>query len=168
MIQDGSEVLGEVFRRYNKDPLGWYITLSSDKKNRSVVLIQKDKKVWQIKTHHITPYRNISLGGKAKAGDDAGPPMMSFGWRSLSPDLFKKIQSDMRRRGEVSTEILDEIANIDPKPLDESIKEVVGGPFNIMSNPVSSISKGQEKLDKKLGLELDRLILKQEGSGMYG
>lgn len=168
MIQDGSEVLEEVFRKYNKDPMGWYITLSSDRKNRSVVLIQKDKKVWQIKTHHITPYRNISLGGKAKAGGDVSPSMMSFGWRSLSPELFKRINSDMRKKGEVSTDILEEIANIDPKPIDETIKEVVGGPFNIVNNPVSSISKGQKKLDKKLSLELDRLLFKQEGSGMYG
>ncbi|MBN1786361.1 MAG: hypothetical protein JW825_05185 [Candidatus Methanofastidiosa archaeon] len=167
MIKESKEVLEEVYERYNKDPLGWFISLGVDRRNRSVILVQKSNKVWQIKTHHITPYNRISLGGKAKARGDESPSMMSFGWRDLSSELFQKIQRDMKSNGEVSIEVIEEISKIDPKPLEDDFDSIMEGPFNVLSNPMASISKGQEKLDKKLSVELDKLMLKRDGGGMY-
>jgi len=168
MIQKSDEVLEEVFKRYNKDPLGWFITLGADKRNRSVILIQKDRRLWQVKTHHLSPYSNISVGGSVKSKDTSIPGMMSFGWRDLSKDVLQRIQNDIRKNGEVSLELIETISKIDPKPLEESFTNIMTGPFNIVENPISSISKGQDKLDKKLSLELDKLLLKNEGGGMYG
>ena len=167
-MQSSKDIFEEVYTRYNRDPLGWFITLGVDKKNRSVVLIQKDRRLWQIKTHHISPYNNLSVGGSTKSDRVETPYTMSFGWRDLSKTMLLKIQEDIRKSGEVSLEVIESISKIDPKPLEEDFTNVMTGPFNIVGNPLSSISKSQGKLDKKLSLELDRLLLKNEGGGMYG
>jgi len=165
---NSKDVLEEVYRRYNKDPLGWFITLGSDRRNRSVILIQKERRLWQIKTHHISPYNNLSVGGKTKSDKISAPNTISFGWRDLSKELLQKINDDIRGGGEVSLEVIESISKVDPKPLEDEFTNMMTGPFNIIANPISSISKNQGKLDKKLSLELDKLLFKREGGGMYG
>ncbi|HHN81009.1 MAG TPA: hypothetical protein ENN11_00080 [Methanomicrobia archaeon] len=168
MILKSSETLKEVVERYNDDPLGWHVTVGRDKKGRSVVIFHKDTTVWHVKTHHITPYHAISVGGSAKSRKPPeGGSTLTFGWRPLSPSLMKRIRQDVERSGTVSSDVIQEISSIEPRPLEDLRDGVLQGPFSFADNPVHAISKRQKRLDAMLSSELDKLVFKQEGS-TYG
>lgn len=160
-------MIGEVLQRYNKDPSGWKVTVGTDTRGRALMLIQKGTRVWQIKTHHVSPHRAYSLGGKSKAGEPDGSSL-PFGWRDMSAGLLARIRADLKNKGELSKEIVDEVSSLDPLVVEDTKKSLLEGPFTISHRPVAPLSPKQEKLDKKLSLELDRLLLKKEGGSMYG
>lgn len=168
MIKSSREVLGDVVSEYNKDPRDWHVTLSRDSKNRTIVLFQKNKRVWQVKTHHVTPYRSYGVGGTARAREQPSDEAVSFGWRDVSPKLASKIQSDLRKHGTLSTEVITQISELDPRQIGQEAAQALEGPFNVMASPLVSISKSQAKLDTKLSKELDRMLFKSEGAGMIG
>ena len=168
MIKASKDILEEVVAAYNRDPHQWHVTLGRDEKNRTIVLFQKNKRVWQVKTHHVSPYRSYGVGGTATAPERPPDDAVSFGWRDVSPSLAARIQSDLRKAGGLSSDTITRISELEPRQIDSGTARALEGPFTVTLSPLVSISKGQAKLDSKLSRELDRLLLKSEGTSCYG
>ncbi len=166
-MMSSKNVLQEVIAKYNKDPMGWHVALERDARGRTVAFIQKDKSIWQIKTHHTSPYKSVSVAGKTKGEIFISKGMISFGWRNLSVPLMRKIRQDITTKGELSKELLGEIESVDPQPVDDAFKSVLEGPIIFSNNNMAAISKKQKNLDKRLTKELDKLILYTDGGSMY-
>ncbi len=168
MIKSSREILGDVVAEYNRDPLDWHVTLSRDARNRTIVLFQKNKRIWQVKTHHVSPYRSYGVGGTARARERPPEDTVSFGWRDVSSSLASRIQADLQKSGTLSTETITRICELEPQQVSPDVVQALEGPFHVTPTPLCSISKGQAKLDSKLSRELDRLLLKSEGAGIIG
>ena len=168
MIKNSREVLGDIVSEYNRDPRDWHVTLSRDAKNRTIVLFQKNKRIWQVKTHHVTPYRSYGVGGTARASERPAEDAVSFGWRDVSPQLASKIQSDLQKNGALSSDAVEQIRELEPRQIGPEAIQALEGPFNVTLSPLVSISKSQARLDSKLSRELDKMLLKSEGAGMIG
>ncbi|MHC1598454.1 MAG: hypothetical protein ACXQS3_06555 [Candidatus Methanofastidiosia archaeon] len=166
-MMSSKNMLQEVIAKYNKDPLGWHVALDKDARGRTVAFIQKDKSIWQIKTHHMSPYKSVSVAGKTKGEIFISRGTISFGWRSLSAPLMYKIRQDITTKGDLSKELLGEIESIDPQPVDDAFKSVLEGPITFSNSNMAAISEKQKNLDKRLTKELDKLILYADGSSMY-
>jgi len=168
MIQKSSETLKEVVERYNDDPSGWHVTVGSDRTGRSVIVFHKDKTVWQVKTHHVPPYPALSVGGSTRSSKrPEGGSTLTFGWRSLSPKLMRRIRQDVERTGTVSFDVVQEISDIEPQSIEDLRQGVLQGPISFSDNPVHAISKRQRRLDAMLSSELDKLVFKEDGA-TYG
>ncbi len=168
MIKSSREILEHVVAEYNRDPLGWHVTLGRDARNRTVVIFQKNKRIWQVKTHHVSPYRAYGIGGTTHARERPTEGAVSFGWRDVSSSLASRIQADLQKTGSLSAETVARICDLEPRQIDSGAVQALEGPFHVTPAPLGPISKGQEKLDNKLSRELDRLLLKSEGAGIYG
>ncbi|MHC1604559.1 MAG: hypothetical protein ACXQTP_01120 [Candidatus Methanofastidiosia archaeon] len=167
MIKNSRDIIDEIVEKYNKNPRDWHVTLGSDNRGRYVVLITKNKHLWQIKAHHITPYNQISVGGKTKTSGKFQRDDLTFGWRNLTPKMLIKIREDIKNKGEISKELIEEINEIETQPFDSDFEGILQGPIKLEANPVSIISKEQKKLDNLLTIEIEKLLLKKEGGGMY-
>jgi len=168
MTSPSAAVLGDVLEAYGADPVGWHVTIAPDHRSRTVVIFRKGRRVWQVKTHHITPYHSVGVGGTARADSEPSEDVPSFGWRSLSPSLAARIKADIAASGALSPETVSRIGREEPRRPEEMPRGVLEGPVTILSNPVSAISKSQATLDSNLTRALDKLLLKTEGASMHG
>lgn len=164
-IKSDSEMLEEITKEYDKNPeANWRVTTFRDEKGRYDLYVIKGKRFWQIKTEFITPQKYISVGGKTTVDDVESE--YSFGLRPLPGKYVKKIVKDASK-GRISEGLFMEIMNIPPVPTTDIPKEsrILQGPVQL--SPLPEISPLQKKLDRKLTLELDRLVFREQVGSMY-
>lgn len=164
-VKPDSDVLEEITDEYNRDPEGnWKVAAFQDEKDRYDLYVVKGKKLWQVKTEFITPYKYIGVGGNTSTEEQEQGH--SFGLRPLSPAHVKKIVR-YARRGKIPAKLFQEIMRIPPVSSTDAPSEsqILQGP--VLLSPLEGISPSQRELDRKLSFELDRLVFKEQVGSIY-
>jgi len=159
------EILAEIKNLYNKNPLGWQISINRDPQNYGNILVfnKNFNSLWQIKLDSL--YRPNSLGLGAKIKDIELKDKINklnlpnFGYRPLLDEQLKNLQSKIMEKKPIDKIIIDILSN-DPVPMKNIESEIaLEGPVTF--SPPGYISSKQKELDLKLKHDLDRLKYKR-------
>ncbi|MFQ6089043.1 MAG: hypothetical protein ACE5K0_09115 [Candidatus Methanofastidiosia archaeon] len=161
-IKTPEEIFFEIGKEYNRSPQGWRVAASREG-GRYNLFISKGKKLWQIKTEFITPYKTLGVGGQVRARVRFSENPHTFGWRPLTKKQIKAILKEVREKNRISERLFKELMRIEPKPLTNLNESgVLQGPLEFTSS-LSEISESQRKLDSELSKELDKLVFRRRG-----
>jgi len=157
-VRSADEILQEVMKKYEKDPRGWHVFVSSDR-IYPTFLITSPKESWMIKIEsRFKPYplgKGIKLDTKIKVPFH----QPTYGFRPLSPEDIKKLFLFRKKPQELKS-ILDSLLRKPPSPLSEiRTPGVLGGPISF--SDLSWISEEQRKLEQKLTKELEKHIYRK-------
>ncbi len=151
----------DFLKRYNRDPSDWSIIQGIDEKKFINTFILNPEESWFIKEFPVNPYKTLGLGTPIDIKKDIIRRFSKpgFGFRSLPEDIVDRISKNSNL--EIKKIILDALMQ-PPKPLkDLEDKIVLGGPLFVSEKNVSDIgliSEEQRKLDRKLAIELEKLV----------
>ncbi len=155
------EIMEEINKLYNKNPLDWHISVSKDRENFGNIAIFNPnfKSLWQIKLDSLYKPNPLSVGAKIpninneKIGFNSKMP--SFGYRPLVDDQLELLQSNILEKKPIDNIILD-ILTREPVPLNNiKNKGFLEGPITF--SPPGYISEKQKVLDQKLKNDLKKL-----------
>jgi len=158
-----SDVKREIFKLYNKRPMGWHVFIKKDQKGYYDTIFVHGKDVWFIKEEQANPYELIGFGIKEEIEDKESFKDMKphqFGFRQISKELIDETM-DAFIKGENVDSTISKIMRENPLPIDRIKSELmVHGPVIYPSKPMNLISN-QSELDTKLRMELERLLYKK-------
>ncbi len=159
------EILKDLRKYYNKNPLNWRISVNKDSLNHGNILISNPdfELLWQIKLDSLYKPNPIGIGAKIKDFDFGNKnidlKMPSFGYRPLLDEQLEQLQFKILEKKPLDNLIMD-ILNNDPIPVkDAKNKGLLEGPITF--SPPGYISKRQKELDKKLKRDLNQLKYRQ-------
>ncbi|MHA1380180.1 MAG: hypothetical protein ACTSRG_17540 [Candidatus Helarchaeota archaeon] len=154
------EIMAEIKRLYNRNPLDWQISINKDKYNHGNILITNPNysTLWQIKLDSLYRPNPISVGAKLKDFEMPGKNIIkkpSFGYRPLFDEQLEKLQLNLVEKKPIDKLLLDILDN-NPAPL-KNVKNqgFLEGPVTF--TPPGYISKRQKELDLKLKKDLNKL-----------
>ncbi|MCD6563474.1 MAG: hypothetical protein J7K23_06110 [Thermoproteales archaeon] len=160
-----AEKVKKIFlKRYNENPKNWSIIQKIDERKFINTFILNPEESWLLKEYPVNPYKTLGLGTTIDVKKDIIHRFSKpgFGFRPLPDTFLEKIssQSDL----EIRKIIIDALRK-SPRPYTELDKKIVlGGPLYVANDSSFSldlISDEQRKLDKKLALELEKLVRKK-------
>ncbi|MHA1301804.1 MAG: hypothetical protein ACTSO9_20480 [Candidatus Helarchaeota archaeon] len=154
------EIMAEIKKLYNKNPLDWQISVSKDRHNHGNILITNPnyKSLWQIKIDSLYRPNPISVGAKIKdfeIEDNINSNLPSFGYRPLFDEQLEQLQNKLMDKKPVDKLILDILQNEPVSLKNTKSKGFLEGPVTF--TPPGYISKRQKELDLKLKSDLDKL-----------
>ena len=157
------ELLAEIDAKYNKNPLGWNISIGRDPHSGyGNIFISNPTDIWQIKIDSLykpNPYGlGLKLGRTKEFADLITSNTPSFGFRPLLPSHLEKLQHHVEQELPIN-HIINEILSTKPVSLNHIKKSnFLMGP--ILHSPFKGyISERQKELDRKLKRSLDNLLL---------
>ncbi|MEM3383449.1 MAG: hypothetical protein QXL52_05535 [Nitrososphaerales archaeon] len=153
----------EIFKLYNKDPIGWYILIRRDQKGYYDTTIVHKKDVWLIKEEQINPYELIGFGFKGELENNEALKFIrsyQFGFRPISKKILDDFMISLNDEKNLS-KLMSKIIEEDPVPVDKIKSEfMVQGPLIYPTKPIELISN-QNEMDVQLKIELDKLIYRK-------
>jgi hypothetical protein len=154
----------EIMQRYNRHPQGWQVWLGKDARGFLDVFIFHGNEFWQIKEFQVNPYRVVGYGGSI-ATDQPLPLHSSryqFGLRPIDESRMKELArciDDPRSMADLISKLL----RIRPVPTEEAMSSpvILQGPVMQLSRGLDTISESQKELDRKLGYQLQKLVMRK-------
>jgi|YelNatPaOPRAMG01_1025707.scaffolds.fasta_scaffold03505_4 hypothetical protein len=166
------ELMKEVLDRYNKRPQGWRVI--ADQKGN--VIVQGPNVIYRVKLLPLSPVEYTGVGVEMSGLEslnvwDKGVP--PYGFRPLVGDDVLQFLKALQRGDHMKLEFIRRLLDREPVPTWELTGRGLGGILSgpIISHPdLSSISREQQELDRKLLLEVNRLFWKRQPfrAGIYG
>lgn len=162
------EVLEEIEKKYNQNPLDWNISIGRDPTGYGNIFISNEVNLWQIKIDSLykpNPYgMGMKLGPVEEFSDLISPNLHSFGFRPLLPTHLKNLQSNIIQEKSIN-HVIDEILSEKPvSPNQSEHQNFLVGPV-MHSSFQGYVSDKQKELDQKLKRNLDKL-LQSQGVGL--
>ncbi len=156
------EILAEIEALYNKNPLGWNISVGADPHSSyGNIFISNPLDIWQIKIDSLYKPNPYGLGtklGPVKDFPELFPSSSpSFGFRPLLPNHIQKLQKEVEREKPIDN-VIKEILGSKPVSIDQIKSNALIGPV-MHSSLQGYISDNQKALDRKLKRSLDDLLL---------
>lgn len=163
-MKEVKEILEEIERKYNRNPLGWNISIGRDPTGYGNIFISNPVTIWQIKIDSLfkpNPYgMGMKLGPVEEFSDLIHPNSYSFGFRPLLPTHLKDLQRNIIQEKPINN-VIDEILKEKPVPLSQSEEQsFLVGPV-MHSSFQGYVSDKQKELDRKLKRNLDKLLQSQ-------
>ncbi|RLE59337.1 MAG: hypothetical protein DRJ32_04810 [Thermoprotei archaeon] len=161
MIRNIDEILRIVVNKYRKNPLNWRFLASRDRYGYLDFLISHSSRGWKIKAWPLNPYRLVGLGAELSVTGDLRSFLDSipftFGIRELPSEILKKTLK------ENPVKLLDILAKTRPvaEPELRDNYVLIKGPLLGLAKPLEGLSSSQRELDRKLRIELEKLIHKK-------
>lgn len=158
-MESVDDLLNDIYKKYNKNPLGWKISRANHK-GFGNIYFTNSKEVWQIKVDSVYKPKPIGLG--MKIGDysdnenlfDKNSP--NYGLRSINDDYLNKIMKSYEL-GENLDPLIREMLKKDPTSSNDAGSAVMNGPIQFRQNN-GYISKRQKEMDLKLKESLHKLL----------
>jgi len=165
-VQPSDSIKKQILNLYNRDPRGWRVFVGRDPKGFSEVTITHPPHAWLLKEQIINPFRAVGLGVKLtleepKIFNDQLPH--DFGLRPLSNRRMQEIVRLMER-GQPVQDVMEKIMKTSPIPLTEapSFGNIFAqGPVVVRQDALKGLSRNQRELDRRLDVELERLLLRK-------
>ncbi|MFQ6050498.1 MAG: hypothetical protein ACE5K4_02280 [Candidatus Hydrothermarchaeota archaeon] len=161
-IKHFEEIMDEIVRKYNKKPEGWGVLVGKDERGYSNIFISSLEESWHIKTETINPYKSVGFGARTDRDyiKKITEKFPSYGFRPISKRLMIELSKEIEKKGFLSQQTVEMIADIKPVPQDKLKGPMVAQGPVIYSN-LRLISKKQKKLDLMLTEELEKLLHKE-------
>ncbi|MHA1146427.1 MAG: hypothetical protein ACTSRW_16945 [Candidatus Helarchaeota archaeon] len=166
------EILYEIMKLYNKDPLDWHMSVNRDKFNNGNIFVSNPNHgVWQVKLDSLFKPRSLGVGMKIGNPDEASLVQRqspSFGFRPLLSEQLERLKNDLLDKNPINALISDVLRN-DPVPIEKTLRSPLSlqGPI-LFSNKPDFISDKQKELDRKLRNDLRRLLARNDQGQYYG
>lgn len=156
-------LMSKVMNRYNKRPEGWKV-LTDLKGN---VLILSPQASYRLKLVPLNPHDYTGVGmkiGNEKRVWNAVDGVPSYGFRPLTSEETKQLFTAIHQKSLVQNRLVKKLLGIKPVPTwqlkSDKRKSILSGP--VIAHPnLSSISKSQRELEKKLNIEAYKLFRKE-------
>lgn len=163
-VRSSDRVKREVMRRYDDSPEGWEAWVGKDRKGFLDLLISHGTELWQIKEFEVNPYKFVGFGASTVASRPS-PPHTSpceFGLRPLTESRMKELAGSIDDR-ETVADIMSKLLRTKPVPTNEAMKSqvILQGPVMQSFGQLDLISESQKTLDRRLGYQLEKLIMKR-------
>lgn len=162
-VKSIKSLVTRILDQYNKKPEGWKVL--NDRKGN--VLVLGPKVGYRLKLVPLNPREYTGVGVKINRSEEMrsitqGVP--SYGFRPLSDKETKELFSTVHQGSTLQTKLIQKLLGTKPVPTREirkkETKAVLTGP--VITHPsLSTISKGQRELEKKLSMEADKLFRKK-------
>jgi len=168
-VKPVKEVLEEIEKKYNRNPLDWNISIGRDQNNYGNIFISNPVNIWQIKIDSLFKPNPSGLGMKLgpveEFSDLVRPNQHSFGFRPLLPTHLEDLQRNIVQQKPINS-IIDEVLGEKPVSLNQSehTNPLLVGPV-MHSSFQGYVSDKQKELDQKLKRSLDKL-LQSQGIGL--
>ena len=168
------ELLAEIDAKYNRDPLGWNISVGGqDPHGHGNIFISNKANIWQLKIDSLFKPNPYGVGSKLGSVDDfpelKSPALKnpSFGFRPFLPSHLDKLKRNFEQKKPIN-QVIDEIMNTKPVSTNQMTKSnYLMGPI-MHSSHQGYVSDRQKELDKKLRKNLDSLLLSKGIGYQYG
>jgi hypothetical protein len=154
----------EVMRRYDESPEGWQVWVGKDGKGFLDLLISHGSELWQVKEFQVNPYKVVGYG----ASEVTNRPLLphtspyQFGLRPLTESRMKELAESIDDPKTV-VDIMSKLLKAKPVPTDEAMRSqaILQGPIMQSSRQLDLISESQTHLDRRLGHQLERLVMRR-------
>jgi hypothetical protein len=154
----------EVMRRYDESPEGWQVWVGKDRKGFLDLLISHGSELWQIKEFQVNPYKVVGYGVSATANRPLLPHTSpyQFGLRPLTESRMKELAGSIDDPKTV-VDIMSKLLKAKPVPTDEAVRSqaILQGPIMQSSRRLDFMSESQTQLDRRLGHQLERLMMRK-------
>ncbi len=159
------ELKRDILRRYNQDPHEWHVLAGRDQKGYYDVVVVHGSDTWLIKEQMINPLHSIGFGVKDSSVDQeiakTQLPHHTFGLRPLSKQHVEKVTNALKT-GQSLTGLINKLLKTRPVPFDELESPMaLQGPVIHNSRGIRTISENQAELDRKLRIELEKLLYRR-------
>ena len=153
------KVIERIINLYNEDPRDWRVLI--DKRGNALVLSPEIG--YKLRLIHINPQEYTGVGVKIQGLEEIQENLKnipSYGFRPLTKYRTKNFLDSIQNQDLIKEKLLRELFKINPVPtwkLQGETETILSGP--IITHPdLSSISKGQRKLETQLTMEAERLF----------
>lgn len=154
------QLMKRILNQYNRKPRGWKV-LADFKGN---VLVLGPGGGYSLKFVSINPNEYTGVGVRIKSLNELRrlvEAVPSFGFRPLSSMEVRELLDTIHRGGAIDSRLIDKLLEAKPIPIQElqekRPKAVLNGP--VIAHPnLSTISRSQRELEKKLTLEAYKLF----------
>lgn len=165
-------VIKRIMDLYNGNPEGWSVLAD----HRGNVLVLGPTESYRLKMVPLSPHEYTGVGVRVRGSREArrvaeGTP--SWGLRPLSREETEELLTTIRQEGSVQNEFIERMLGMRPVATQEleehEPRAILSGP--VLARPdLSSISRGQRELERKLAMEADRLFRERYPSraAIYG
>jgi hypothetical protein len=154
----------ELVRRYDESPEGWQVSVGKDRKGFLDVLISHGSELWQVKEFQVNPYKVVGYGASTHAAQPllAHTSPYQFGLRPLTESRMKELAGSIDDPKTV-VDIMSKLLKAKPVPTDEAMRSqaILQGPIMQSSRQLDLISESQTQLDRRLGRQLERLVMRR-------
>lgn len=156
-------LMDKILDLYDRKPGGWNV-LTDLKGN---VLILGPQVSYRLKLISLNPYDYTGVGmkiGNEKVVRNSVEGVPSYGFRPLTRKQTKLLFTGIHQHGAVNDGLVKKLLGLSPVPTwqlrDNKQKAILSGP--VITHPnLSSISKNQRELEKKLDMEAYKLFRKR-------
>jgi len=151
-------------RRYDESPEGWQVSVGKDRKGFLDLLISHGSELWQIKEFEVNPCKAVGYGASAPANRPPQPhaPHYQFGLRPLTESRMKELAGSIDDPRAV-VDIMSKLLRAKPVSTDEAMRSqaILQGPIMQSSGQLDLVSESQKELDRRLGRQLERLVMRR-------
>lgn len=158
------ELKKDIQKRYDRDPIDWHVLVGRDRKNYYDVIVIHGSDAWLIKEQPINPLQSIGFGVRDSILDQEMTkrlPSHPFGLRPLSERDAIKVTRAFGT-GRSLSRIINRVLNSQPVSSSELESPMaLQGPIVHSPNSISQISENQAELDRKLQVELEKLLYRR-------
>jgi hypothetical protein len=170
-LQSLAQILTEMWRRYEENPVGWGIALrKAEGGYGDIFILSPDGSLWQIKIDSLYNPRPIGLGMKVGGAEESreiiGESTPPYGFRPVTGAQMRRLRENLQRRRPIDGTIRSILSRKPMIPGDIRGSGIVSGPL-IYSVHEGCLSDKQRELDLKLRKSLDKLLQRRGIGGMY-
>ncbi len=164
-MMPAEELRREILRRYNRDPHEWHVLAGRDQKGYYDVVVVHGSDTWLIKEQMINPLYSVGFGVKDNLIDQpfgkTQLPHYTFGLRPLSRQHVENVTNALKT-GQNLTGLISNILKTTPVASNEIESHMaLQGPIIHGSRAIHAISENQAELDRKLRIELEKLLYRR-------
>ncbi|MFQ5711295.1 MAG: hypothetical protein ACE5GD_05890 [Candidatus Geothermarchaeales archaeon] len=165
------EIMAEMMRLYNKDPLGWGISVRMGRKGYGDIFVLSPKgELWQVKIDSVYKPKPLGLGVKVGGFEESRKVISAkippYGFRPISKGHLEELRKNILQRRPVDKTVRG-ILTESPAPIGELVSPgIMQGPISFSSGE-RYLSERQRELDKKLEKSLDELLHRRGLGSMY-
>ena len=162
-VQTAEKLKKEIVQSYDSNPNGWNVFIGKDRRNFSQMMVTNGSHLWLLKEEWINPYKTVGLGAKMVGGAEILKNVTSqdFGLRPLTQRHTEEL-AELIKKEESPRDFLLQIMDSKPVSLSDLRSPLVlQGPIMASPNPLSLLSDKHQELDRRLGEELNNLLLRK-------
>lgn len=171
-IRPAEEVKKEIIKRYNAEPEGWQISVGRSSDRYYTVIASHGSDRWIIKEQPLSPFDSVGCGVLQAIEEGEKSLRLShypFGFRPLTESQAKTIIGAMEGERNLD-KLFRKVLRTKPLPVDEiRAPAAIQGPIVYSNNMLQLLSERQRELDKMLGEELEKQLVRKYSyrMGMY-
>ena len=158
------KVKKDIMKRYDRNPSDWHVLVGRDHKGYFDVIVIHDADAWLIKEQPINPLQSVGFGVKDSLLDQKVARRITshtYGLRPLSEHDVKKVAKAVET-GHSLSQIINRVLSTDPVASNELQSPMaLQGPIIHSPRSIEQISENQAELDRKLRIELERLLFRR-------